>query len=112
MLRYLDDQTLVDKYLELKEQKKLIEAMIDKIKPELTAAVLEEDEGKYQHGDYLFTTSFRKTYSYPEDLCPEVAEVTAELKALQGNAKREGRCSLKTSAVLTVKFNPQREAIR
>lgn len=119
-LRYLDDQTILDRYIELKAKRDEINEELDEIRPQLAAAVSEEDGGEYQYGDNHFSVSTRTTWDFKH--IDRIVNLEEELKFWKEKAKKnaskigadpeETADVKKQSLVLTMKYKPQGTAIR
>lgn len=76
-LRTLDDQSILDRYLELRAEKERIEEELEGIKPEILSAVIDEPEMRGTHNGFEFTVQFRQYWDYSD----HVEKLTKELKA-------------------------------
>ena len=91
MLRYLDDQNLLVRYLELKAEIKRLEAELKEIQPVILAALWEEPDQRAEYSGFDLSVSTRRTYAYSE----HVKALQDEVKALKKREEQDG------SAVLT-----------
>lgn len=82
-LRALEDQSVLDRYLELKAHATQIEEEMEALKPMLLSAVLDEPEGKGYHCGFALGTQNRRSCEYSE-------RVSALERTAQGGEKVRG----------------------
>ncbi len=67
-LRALDDDQVLDRYLDVKAEIDRLTRELDGLKPVLTAALWDEPDHRTVHRGYEIALGFRKTYEYSEDV--------------------------------------------
>ncbi|GIV58259.1 MAG: hypothetical protein KatS3mg042_1172 [Rhodothermaceae bacterium] len=90
MLRYLDDPSLLTRYLELKAEIKRLQAELETLQPAILAALWEEPEQRAEYGGYQLTVGTRRTYAYSE----RVQALEQELKTLKKREEQDGTATL------------------
>jgi hypothetical protein len=78
-MRYLDSLKPVHDYLDTKAEIERLTAKLDKLKPLLTAALIEEPEQRFVTRGYEFTISRRTSYNYSD----KVKEAAINLRAMK-----------------------------
>ncbi|MEM1093586.1 MAG: hypothetical protein AAGJ10_03200 [Bacteroidota bacterium] len=89
-MRYLDDLTPIERYLELKDQRAAIDAELNALKPLITAALMEEDGEQYEFSGFRFSLHRRKSYAYSD----HVKALEQQLRALKKQEERNGMAEL------------------
>lgn len=90
-LRYLEDETALIRYLELKAEIKRLKQELEDLQPTILNALWEEPENRTEYGGYELTVGMRKSYEYSE----RVARLQDELKALKKQEEADGTARLK-----------------
>jgi len=88
-MRELDDQSLMDEYLELKGQVAEASERMDKIKPELISALWSEENHSYDHKGFTFAIQVRRSWFYSASLIKMDNELKALRKVEQANGTAE-----------------------
>ena len=86
MLRYLDDEHTLIRYMEIKAEMKRLEAEMRQLQPALLSALWEEPENRTEFGGHELVIGTRKTYAYS----PAVEALQDELKALKRREEATG----------------------
>ena len=89
-MRYLNDLTPIERYLELKDRRAAIDAELDELKPLITAALMEEDGEAYEFAGFRFSLQRRKSYAYSD----RVKELEQQLRAIKRQEERNGTAEL------------------
>lgn len=79
-LRALDDQSKLDRYLEIKAQIKQLEEELDGLKDDIFYALQEEPEQKCTHLGCDLSIQYRNIYEYSEQLRIDEQEIKARKK--------------------------------
>lgn len=95
-LRTLDDQSILDRFLELRAEKKRIEEELERLKPEILSSVIDEPEMRGTHNGFEFTVQYRKYWDYSD----HVAKLTEELKATKHYEEAHDIATVKKSVAV------------
>lgn len=79
MLRSLDNPQDLTRYLQLKEDRRRLDAEIAALEPAIYAALLDEDGAAAEEGGYVLAVRTRRTWEYS----PAVKALSGELGALK-----------------------------
>lgn len=90
MLRYLDDEAPLQRYLEIKAEMKRLQAELEELQPLILTALWEEPDQEAFYQGYQLTVGTRRTYQYSE----AVAALQKELKSLKKREEQEGTAVL------------------
>ncbi|WP_457651332.1 hypothetical protein [Rhodocaloribacter sp.] len=90
MLRYLDDERPLKRYLEIKAEMKRLEEELRELQPVILAALWEEPDERAEYAGYELTVGARRTYAYSE----RVETLKKELKALKKQEEQDGTATL------------------
>ncbi len=106
-LRYLDDQTPLIRYLELKAEIRRLEEELKALQPVILAALWEEPEHRTEYAGYELTVGTRRSYAYSE----HVDRLQEELRALKKQEEQDGTALIKrhTSFVVVRMLNVERD---
>ena len=109
MLRYLDDPSDLDRYLDLRAERERIDADLAALAPVILAALDEEDDGRTEARGYLIESAVRRTYDYPA----EVGQVATYLAEIKASARADGSASVAdVTSFVRVKRSPTVRADR
>ncbi len=90
MLRYLDDEKPLTRYLEIKAELKRLEAELKELQPLILHALWEEPDNRAEYAGYELTIGTRRTYAYSE----AVQEMEQTVKELKKEEEQNGEAIL------------------
>jgi|GEM_PF-1670672 len=64
MLRYLDDETTLARYLEVKAEIKRLESELKELQPQILSALWEEPDNQTEYAGFELSIGTRRTYTY------------------------------------------------
>lgn len=90
-MRALEDQTVLDRYIEIKAEMARLENEIEDLRGQIIYALFEEDDEKYSHHGFTFYLTSRKYYDYS----PAVQEAKDNLYRMKKHEEASGVAPLK-----------------
>ena len=98
MLRYLDDQKPLERYLEIKAEMKRLKEELDELQPLILTALWEEPEQRTAYRGYELAVNTRRSYQYSE----AVQEMQTTLRDLKKAEEQDGTALLSRNTSFVV----------
>lgn len=105
-MRSLDDASVLDRYINIKAQIAELEEELEKLKPEILNALMDEPKEVADYKGFSFTVQRRKTYGYS----PKVNELEAIIKEAKAHERENGIASIKKQSAILVMKAARKEA--
>ena len=99
-MRSLDDISVLDRYIRIKAQISELEEELERLKPEILNALMDEPKELTNYRGFNFSIQRRKSYTYS----PKVQELESVLKDARAHERENGIATIeKQKAILIMK---------
>ena len=105
-MRSLDDTSVLDRYIDIKAQISELEEELERLKPEILHALMDEPDELADYKGVNFSIQRRKSYSYSE----KVQELEGILKEAKAHEREQGIAMIEKQKAILIMKTPKKNA--